>query len=103
MARFKVPEGLALRHWLEESVAVAHEQRTGSTHLVSAEGYAVLQAAAESACALDLREIAHTLGLESEGDSEVRSSLQSIIDGLVQSGLLSRVDDDANPVRNRPH
>ena len=103
MARFKVPEGLALRHWQEESVALVREQRTGSTHLVSAEGYAVLRAAADSAGGLDLREIAHALGLESDGDAEVQSSLQSIIDGLVQSGLLSRVDDDAKPGRAGAH
>ena len=103
MARFKVPAGLALRHWPAESVAVAREPRSGSTHLISAEAYAVLRASGETARGLELRDIAHALGVECAGDAEVESGLQSIIDGLTHAGLLNRVDDEAEPGRTDPH
>lgn len=104
MDRFRVPHGLALRHWDGESTAVVRLADVGTTHLIGAEALAVLQSAADgrdvdksSHDGLTLREIAHALGLAGESDPEVEASLSRIIDGLVQSGLLRRecpVDDD---------
>jgi hypothetical protein len=91
-----------LRHWKGEATAVARLPGAGTTHLIGAEAMAVMQAVAEHSSGLAPREIAHALGLVVEGDAEVESGLQRIIDGLVLSGLLRRVNDDAKTGREGP-
>ncbi len=93
---------MALRHWSGESTAVARLERSGATHLIDAEGLAVLDAVASDSNGMPLREIAHALGVGSDADPGVDAGLQCIIDGLIQSGLLRRVDDEANPGPQSP-
>ncbi|MBL8344514.1 MAG: hypothetical protein JNN03_03665 [Rubrivivax sp.] len=92
----------SIRHWEGESTAVARLPAAGTTHLIGAEALAVVQAVAQGDRGLTPREIAHALGLLVDGDVEVETGLQRIIDGLVQSGLLRRTNDDAEPGREGP-
>jgi hypothetical protein len=92
-------EGLVLRHWEGEATALALVPEAGTTHLIGAEALAVVQAVAEHRRGLASREIAHALGLDVDDDPEAGAGLQRIIDGLVQSGLLRRTNDDADPGR----
>lgn len=96
MSRYLVPAGVALRHWAAEPTALARLQGEGTTHLIGVEALALIEATAGHARGLTLREIAHALGVDGEVDAELGASLQRIIDGLIQSGLLRRVDDDAD-------
>lgn len=70
---------------------------TGTTHLIDASALAVLDFAASRSQGVPRREIAHALGVDAGTDPEARYGLECIIDGLVQSGLLRQVDDNANP------
>lgn len=89
--------GLNLRQWEGESSGVVRLQASGATHLIGSEAVAVIQEVARHDGGLGLREIAHALGLVVDGDTELEAGLQRIIGGLVQSGLLRRVNDDAEP------
>lgn len=102
MIRYTVPTGVALRHWDAEQTALAHVQGDGTTHLIGIAALALIQEASGHAQGLSLREIAHALGVDGEIDAEVEASLQRIIDGLIQSGLLHRVDADAEPGPDSP-
>ena len=95
MPVFAAEPGLALRYWDGETTGVVRRSKAGSTHLVDLEGLAVLQALIGHPSGLPLREIAHALDLGDAAEPEVEAALQSIIDGLVQAGLLRRVDDDS--------
>ena len=97
MDLYVAAEGLSLRHWPGESAAVACVPGSGATHLIATEALALVQAIAEHGQGMALGEIAHRVGLVVEGDTEVEAGLKSIIDGLVQSGLLHRLNDDAEP------
>jgi len=102
MDTYRASDALMLRHWEGESTAVARLPAAGTTHLIGAEALAVIQVVALHHRGLSPREIAHALGLVVDGDIEVEAGLQRIIDGLVQSGLLRRVNDDAEPGREGP-
>ena len=102
MSRYRVAEQVALRHWEGEETAVARLATAGTTHLIGVEALAVMQTLSSPSQGLALREIAHALGLPGDADTEEVEGLQRIIDGLIQSGLLCRVDDDdADPGRER--
>ncbi len=102
MDRFVPAGAMMLRHWEDESTAVVRLADAGTTHLIGAEALAIIQTLAGASRALGSREIAHGLGLGGDGDAEVEAGLQRIIQGLVQSGLLHRVNDDAEPGREEP-
>lgn len=102
MKAYSAPADLMLRHWEGEATAVARLPGAGTTHLIGSEALAVVQTVLESRQGLALRDIAHALGLGVEGDAAFEAGLQRIIDGLVQSGLLCRVTDDAEPGREGP-
>jgi len=102
METYLASDALALRHWEGESTAVVRLPAAGTTHLIGAEALAVVQVVAHHSQGLSAREIAHALGLVVDGDVEVEVGLQRIIDGLIQSGLLRRVNDDADPGREGP-
>ena len=102
LSRYVVPEGVALKYWRGESTAVARLARAGPTYLIEADALAVIDAAASRLQGMSLRGIAHALGGGSTADLELEASLQCIIDGLIQSGLLRRVDDEAHSGPNRP-
>lgn len=102
MAIYLASDALMLRHWEGESTAVARLPSAGTTHLIGAEALAVVEAVARHDRGVAPREIAHALGLDVDGDLEVEAGLQRIIDGLVQSGLLRRLNDDAEPGREGP-
>lgn len=102
METYLASDALMLRYWEGETAAVARVPAAGTTHLIGAEALAVVQAVAQGEQGLTPREIAHALGLDVDGDSEAEAGLQSIIDGLVQSGLLRRVNDDAETGREGP-
>lgn len=97
LTRYAVTEGLAVRHWKGESTAVARSGVAGSTHLIDATALAVIEAAGSHPHGLPARRIAHALGVGDDPDPEVETALERIIDDLIQSGLLRRVDDDADP------
>jgi hypothetical protein len=102
MDKYLASDSLMLRHWEGEATAVARLPAVGTTHLIGQEALAVVQAVALHDRSLAPREIAHALGLVVDGDAEVEVGLQRIIDGLVQSGLLRRVNADAEPGREGP-
>lgn len=97
MEAYLAAAGLTLRHWEGESTAVARVPQAGTTHLIGSEALAVVQVVAAQSRGVTRREIAHALELDVEDDVEVEASLQGIIDSLVQSGLLCRVNQDAEP------
>ncbi|MCW5632308.1 MAG: hypothetical protein KIT17_03150 [Rubrivivax sp.] len=97
MNRFKSAPGLVVRHWPGEPTAVVLVQPAGVTHLVEVEALEIVHAAAVQPAGMSLREIAHALGLELAADPAIGEDLQRIIEGLIQSGLLQRVEDDADP------
>lgn len=96
MTRYRAPGTLTVRQWDGESTGVARRHEAGTTHLLSAEALAVLDAAGRLERGCDLREIAHGLGALGDRDPELEASIRQIIDGLVQSGLLIAVEDDAH-------
>jgi len=100
MPIYLVPRDLMRRHWAGEETAVARLPVAGTTHLIAAEALAVVDVVAEHPAGLPLREIAHKLGLVSDADEAVTGALQRMIDGLVHSGLLRQLDDDAAPGRD---
>ncbi|MBI5720166.1 MAG: hypothetical protein HZC37_21030 [Burkholderiales bacterium] len=102
MQIYSAPADLMLRHWDGEATAVARLPEAGTTHLIGSEALAVVQTVLESREGLALRDIAHALGLVADGDDAIDAGLQRIIDGLVQSGLLRRLTDDAEPGREGP-
>jgi hypothetical protein len=91
-----------LRHWEGEATAVARLSDAGTTHLIGSEALAVIQCVQDSRDGLGLRDIAHALALGVESDAASEAALQRIIDGLVHSGLLRRMTDDAEPGREGP-
>lgn len=97
MSRFKAAPGLVLRHWPGEQTAVVLVQPAGVTHLVEVHALEIVLAVADRAAGMNLREIAHALGFELAADPSLGEGLQRIIEGLIQSGLLQRVEDDADP------
>jgi hypothetical protein len=99
LPRFSVAPDLCVKRWPGESTAVVRAASAGRTHLVGIEALAVLEAAGGSPSGLSLREIAHALDLDGDFDGEIEASLQRIIDGLSQSGLLHRVDDTTGLVK----
>lgn len=99
MEVYLVSEALGLRHWNGEDTALAHLAEAGTTHLIGTEALAVIQVVSQQRRGLASREIAHALGLVVDEDPEAEAALQRIIDGLVQSGLLRRTNDDADPGR----
>ena len=98
--RYRAPHGIAMRHWGHEGTAVVRLGDEGTTHLVGREALAVVQAASEAPVGLGVRELARSLGIED--DAEIEAILQGIINGLIQSGLLRRYDDDADPGPDTP-
>lgn len=96
LTRYAAPQGLTLKHWEGEATALARLVGAGSTHLIEAEALAVIDAAAAHPGGVSLREIAHALAIDQPHDPEVEAALQGMIDGLTQSGLLRRVDDETN-------
>lgn len=72
---------------------------SGATHLVASEALAVIDGASTMSHGASVREIAHSLTAEAAEDAALLDGLQRIIDGLVQSGLLHRVDDEADAGR----
>lgn len=102
MIAYVAPDDLALRHWDGEASGVVRLGIEGTTHLVSSEAVAVIQAVAACRRPVDQREIAHMLGLDLAEDAEARAGLQRIIDGLVRSGLLREYLDNAEPGGEQP-
>ncbi|MBL8343692.1 MAG: hypothetical protein JNL30_19660 [Rubrivivax sp.] len=90
--RYAAPPALGVRHWEGEDAAVVRDPNTGATHLIAHEALAVLEAVMAHARGAGLREIAHDMGSESPDDTEFEVGVQRIIDGLLQAGLLHRVD-----------
>ncbi|MBL8326197.1 MAG: hypothetical protein JNJ89_14695 [Rubrivivax sp.] len=90
--RYTAPQALRMRHWEGEDSAVVRDPGTGATHLIAHEAMAVLEAVMARARGAGLREIAHDMGSESPHDTELEAGVQRIIDGLLQAGLLHRVD-----------
>jgi PqqD family protein of HPr-rel-A system len=84
-----------VRHWEGETSAVVRDPESGATHLIGREALAVIEAAQASEQGASLREIAHDLAGDAPLDAEMEAGLQRIIDGLLQSGLLHRADDQA--------
>ena len=91
--------GLELRHWADESTGVAYLARAGTTHLISSEAAALLELVAGHERGLEVREIAHAAGLGGSAEPELFESLERIIAGLIDSGLLRRRIDDGQPGR----
>lgn len=90
---FVAPDGIRLRWWKDDDLAVAYDGTLGRTHLISALASTVIGMASQQPVGvLALRRL---LGCTAEGDDDAADSasaalVEETVSGLVGAGLLIR-------------